>query len=155
MNQVRVFKRENRLRRLVETPGGKPLPDAVRDAALAVEAVSGETLAAVDVALDCLKAAIGEAPANPSARRTVYAQASVVAGLAASCGLQGLGQVAFSLCELADRQVSSGAWSSEAARVHLDAMVLLRRPEMARSEAARSSVLGGLAKVLARIPKPV
>jgi hypothetical protein len=154
MSKVRIFQRENRLRRLVETPGGKPLPDAVRDATLAMESVSDETVAAIDLAVDCLKSAAREAPASLAAQRTVYAQASIVAGLAATCGLPGLGQVAFSLCELADRQMLNGQWSSEAAQVHLDAMVLLRRPDMARSEAARASVLNGLAKVLARVPKP-
>jgi hypothetical protein len=154
MKNVRVFKRENRLRYLVETPGGKPLPDAVRDADRAIETVRAEGVSAVDSAIDCLKSAMREAPSNLAARRAVYAQASLIAGLAATCGMEALGQVAFSLCELTDRQMSSGQWSLEAARVHLDAMALLRRPDMARSEAARISVLGGLAKVLAKVPKP-
>ena len=154
MSPARVFHRENRLRQLVETPGGKRIPDAARDAALAIEAVAADSAAAIDEALAALTRAVAEAPSDPAAQKAVYAQASVIAGLGATCGLDGLGKAAFSLCELADRQMLRSEWSCEAVRVHLDAMLLLRRPDMARSEVARASVLPGLAKVLAKTPKP-
>jgi hypothetical protein len=122
-----VFAR-SRLGQLLTEPGGITCARAFAAAKANLATISGDLEAEVDRNLALLRD--GVAPSVPSvdaaARRQAYAQANIIAGLAAYCGLGPLGRVAFSLCELIDRLIEAGRWNQEAVEVHLNAMGVMR-----------------------------
>ena len=118
--------RENLLAKLVLAPSGLTQAAATTAADANLEAIHDECIAEVDHDFDLLKrsAVDPQVADNVMIQRAIYARANTIAGIAGCCGLGEMGEAAFSLCELVDRQIASGAWNPQAVTVHLDAMTL-------------------------------
>ena len=146
--------RENRLAKLVLKRGGLTKAAASAAAEENLAAIHDECLAEVDRNLDLLKRSAAEPriAETVTIQREIYAHANTIAGIAGCCGLAEMGEAAFSLCELVDRQIASGAWSARAVTVHIDAMTLLRAQDGALTPAGRRAMIEGLRSVAWRAP---
>ncbi len=145
MSKPRFFKPHNPLAKMVQKTGGKEVAKAIEDAAANLESIRDSTVAAVDADIAAVEKLLGGdgRPAQGDLQKA-YRQCNAIAGIAGSCGLNAVGQAAFSLCELLDRLVTSGGWNIEAVTVHLNGMRLLRGGV---GDAAEQTVLDGLRKV--------
>lgn len=146
MTKPRFFKPHNPLARMIQAPGGKEVAKALDDATANLDSIRDSTLAAVDADMAAIERLLGGNRPRPEDDdlQKAYRQCNAIAGIAGSCGLGAVGQAAFSLCDLLDRQVQTGGWSVEAVTVHLDGMKLLRAGIGADAE---QTVLDGLRKV--------
>ena len=146
MTKPRFFKPHNPLARMIQAPGGKEVAKALDDASANLDSIRDSTLAAVDADLAAIERLLGGNRPRPEEAdlQKAYRQCNAIAGIAGSCGLAAVGQAAFSLCDLLDRQVQTGGWNVEAVTVHLDGMKLLRG---GIGDAAERTVLDGLRKV--------
>jgi len=146
--------RENRLGKLVLAPGGITQAAATTAAEANLETIHDECIAEVDRDFDLLKRSamdpqVGD---NVMSQRAIYAHANTIAGIAGCCGLGEMGEAAFSLCELVDRQILSGAWNPLAVAVHVDAMNLLRTGDNELTPEGRRAMLAGLRNVALHAP---
>lgn len=148
--------RENRLAKLVLRRDGLTKAAASAAAEENLAAIHDECLAEVDRNLDMLKRSAADPRTGEAVtiQREIYAHANTIAGIAGCCGLAEMGEAAFSLCELVDRLIASGAWSGSAVTVHMDAMTLLRAQDGALAPAARRAMIEGLRSVAWRAPAP-
>lgn len=153
MTAVRFSYPENRMKKLLEEPGGLTHRDALGRAHQNIGAIRHEIIAEVDrniaalaKAADCAKAK----PEDMGARRDIYSHANVVAGLAGSCDLEDVGKAAFSLCELVDRY-GVDRWNAVFIAVHLDAIQGLR--DQTGTPQSRAAILDGLNQVVALVPR--
>ena len=145
--------RENRLAKLT-APGGMTEVEAAAAATANLEAIRDECVAQLDRDFELLKRAAADPHARnvPLLQREIYAHANAIAAIGGACGLGEMGEAAFSLCELVDRQIIRGAWSDRAVAVHLDAMGLLRRADNDLAPAARKALIAGLRHVAVNAP---
>jgi hypothetical protein len=149
MSRVRRIEWTNRLERLLDEPGGISVGDALRKAAENLESIKESSLAALDERLaeiDELRRRAG-LEASTEVKDEIYHLANDVHGIAGVFGLHQLGEAAFSLCELIDRQREHGRWSQRAVDVHLDAFRIFRRPD---DEIDGEAILAGLKQILDR-----
>ena len=146
--------RENRLAKLTLAPGGMTEDAASAAAAANLETIRDECVAQVDREFDLLKRAAADPHVKnvPLLQREMYAHANVIAGVAGCCGLGEMGEAAFSLCELIDRQLARGAWSDRALTVHLDGMGLLRGGGDDLAPEARKALIAGLRHIAVNAP---
>ena len=141
--------RENPLTKLVLGRGGLTKAAAAGAAEANLETIRDECIAEVDRDFDLLR----RSAADPGIRgalgvqREIYAHANSIAGIAGCCGLGEMGEAAFSLCELVDRQIVAGAWNDDAVSVHINAMSLLRGLDVTLTPKDRRSMLAGLRSV--------
>jgi hypothetical protein len=154
MTAVTIQFRENRLAKMVLEPGGVRQDVAVAAASKNLEAIQTDCVAEVDQAFELIKAAAAapDATQNVKVQKKIYAQSNRIAGLAGSCGLGNMGVAAFSLCELVDRQIITGAWNAKAVSVHIDAMALLRGRDAELPLEGQQQILAGLKNIATRIP---
>ena len=82
----------------------------------------------------------------------VYELASAFADMAGFFDTGPLYEAAFSLCETSDRMIAGGSWRWPAVEVHVRALRLMLADGGKHTESARL-LLGGLASVVARLPK--
>lgn len=153
MTAVRFSYPENRMKKLLEEPGGLTHRDALGRAHQNIGAIRHELVAEVDRNIAELTKAAARAAANAEdmgARRDIYTHGNVVAGLAGSCGLDDVGKAAFSLCELVDRY-GTDRWNATFIAVHTDAIHGLR--EQTGTPASRAAILEGLNQVVALVPR--
>ena len=146
---VRYFSRKSALAKLIRKPGGVRVGDAIEQATVNLDSIRDACIAEVDANLATIEQVLQDVPNRPpkAALTKAYTCSNEIAGMAGSCGLQALGDAAFSLCELIDR--SSASWSPEAVTVHLNAIRLLRRLGDTGG-AAQREILEGLRKVATR-----
>ena len=85
--------------------------------------------------------------ASDEVKDEIYRLANDIHSIAGVFGLHQLGEAAFSLCELIDRQRERGRWSPEAVDVHLSAFRIFRRPD---GPVDGEAVLAGLRKITDR-----
>ncbi len=146
MTSVRFIRRENPLAKMIQSPGGVRVSEALEQASANLDSIREKTIAEVDSDLSVIEQLLAQAVERPATDtlKQAYRCCNTVAGMAGSCGLGGVGQAAFSLCELLDRLIHGGGWSHQGVLVHLNAMKLLRTDVGA---AAEGPVLAGLRKV--------
>jgi hypothetical protein len=153
MSVVRRFRPENRLAKLIATPGGVTIADALQQASVELESIRESCMDALDEKLRLLTLLNAE-PTTPARDESMYYISNEVFGEAGVFGLEELSSVAYSLCTMLDageRAPTRGA----IIRVHIEAMRALRHPDMAGDKTARAAVLAGLRGLTARYAQPV
>ncbi len=111
------------------------------------------TLRSGGVSADLAVAAAGARPAAIQDRTLAEiddALASAVFGVAGLFGLETLGAVSYTLCELIDHLHATGAWRPAAVRLHADSLGLARHA--GPGSAAQRTVLDGLRRVTDSVP---
>jgi hypothetical protein len=144
---------ENRLAKIALAPGGLRRDEAVAAANANLEEIQEDCVREVDASFSQLKQ-LAESPdvaSNTKLQRKIYAQSNRIAGIAGSCGLPAMGEAAFSLCELVDRQIQSGGWNAEAVAVLIDGMALLRAGGAQLPLEGQKQILAGLRDVATRV----
>jgi hypothetical protein len=146
--------RQNPLTKLVLGHGGLTKAAAVTAADANLETIHDECVAEVDRDFDLLRrsAAAPDIKSAVGTQREIYAHANSIAGIAGCCGLGEMGEAAFSLCELVDRQIAAGAWNDDAVSVHINAMSLLRGLDVSLTTENSRSMLDGLRSVALSAP---
>jgi hypothetical protein len=149
MSQVKRIPWSNRLARLLREPGGITAGHALRKAAENLETIRESSLEALDQRLAQIEALRLEAGRTASAevKDAIYRLSNDIHGIAGVFGLHQLGEAAFSLCELIDRQHEHDRWSPEAVDVHLAAFRIFRRPD---DGVDGEAVLAGLRQITDR-----
>jgi hypothetical protein len=148
MSAVSYIRRPNRLGKLISTPGGRKLDEALAEAQANLETLRPGMLAEVDGALERLRSAAGRMDAQGHAE--VYASASAIVGFAGLCGLTRLGEVAYNLCELSDRYIDAGTWNAAAIAAHIQTMGVLRAADLPDDSPEAEAVLEGLKALVRR-----
>ncbi|OYX34944.1 MAG: hypothetical protein B7Y99_04795 [Caulobacterales bacterium 32-69-10] len=151
MTTVSAVFPQNRLASLLKRPGGVKVSAAVAAAEANLQEIQGEIVAEVDRALELIQpAAKAAAEGARDAQRQVYAHAHVVAGLAATGGLEDIGAAALNLCKLVDVYIAEESWNVEAVAVHLSVMSLLRSSSGQEEAALRRCILAELSNIVGR-----
>lgn len=147
---VKIHVPEVRLAKLLRTPGGRPVDEALH---LAQDGL--ETLR--QPCLDELAAALARAQAcmarftdqfDAGLLRELYDIASAPIGTPSLCGLNAIDAVLVSLCDLLDGLRTSGRWEREPVIVHVQAFQLLLQGRLQGAEA--EVILDGLRRVTRR-----
>ena len=144
--------RPSRLAALVIRPGGVTADAAVAAAGARLAAIQERSLADIDDALVRMRAIglrLADQP-DQAALQELYPLANAVFGVAGLFGLETLGAVSYSLCELIDRLHATGAWLPATVRVHLDSLGLARHASS--GSAAQRAVLDGLRRMMDNVP---
>ena len=145
---------ENRLGKVVFTPGGKTIAQALDEAQGELDAIRLQSLDVLRVKLEQIQALGRKSEADPSVEhiKGLYTMSSEVIDIAGLFGLPELGHAAFSLCELLDRLSSRNTWNWPAVQVHLHGLLILADPDKTPPE-ARQSVVDGLRQVCQRVAR--
>ena len=153
MNVVRRFRPENRLAKMLETPGGVSVGLALSNASAALESIRESCMRALDQKLVVLANMAGR-PENAARDEAMYLIANEIFSEGGSFGLSELSAAAYSLCTLLD-STEPTATRAATIRVHIDSMRALRHPDLAGDQAARAAVLQGLRDLTARHVEPL
>jgi len=148
MSTVSYIRRPNRLGKLISTPGGRKLSEAVAMAEANVETLRPGLLNEVDGALDRLRLAAARDDAAGHAE--VYKCATAIVEFAGLCGMTRVGEVAYNLCELSDRYIEAGAWNAAAIAAHIQTMHVLRIANLPDDSPESLAVLDGLKALVRR-----
>ena len=118
----------SRLAQLVHQPGGMTAAEASAAAYARLRNMQPEAIASIDNMIARM-ATLGVPLAQGSDKAALdelYVLANAVFGTAGLFGLDAVGEVAYSLCELIDRLRASGTWHPLAVQVHLNGLALAR-----------------------------
>jgi phosphoribosylformylglycinamidine (FGAM) synthase PurS component len=147
MSVVRRFHPEVRLKTLLAEPGGVTAKTALDRAADNVESVREDCLVAIDVKIEALTEAAKTQDEELLSR--VYRLSNEIFAEAGMFGLIELSAAAHSLCTLTSAGASKG--KNAAIMVHIEAMRVLRRPDLSNDRVARGAVLAGLRGLTAKL----
>lgn len=148
MTTVRKFTPDNRLKKLMEAPGGVTAAQALGRASGNLESIRETTMAAIDEKIEALMTL---AQSQQAGRLdSIYRISNEVFAESGTFGLAELSVVAHSLCSLL-ASADQAKVPAAAIIVHIDSMRLLRKPELAGNAAARGSVLAGLRNMNQRL----
>jgi len=153
---VSIHVPEVRLAKLIRAPGGKPVAEAMRDAAAGLETLQSECLARLSTVLDTCEslAARADGAFDPAVVRDLYDAVGRTIGVPTACGLGPVDTMLSSLADLLDYLGEQRTWEANAVAVHLRAFRLLLRTESARDTAGTQAILEGLRKVSQRYARP-
>jgi hypothetical protein len=156
MSSVKIHVPLNRLGKLLRTPGGMAVADAVRKAGAGLESLKADCLADLGKVLEAADACAAKANgANDEAvTAELYAIISTPIGVPSVCGLKSVDTALTSLADLLDYLKSQERWDANAVAVHLRAFRLLLHTEGAKDAAGAQAILEGLRKVSQRYAKP-
>jgi hypothetical protein len=150
MSSVRFVFPKPRLARLLQTPGGLPVAEALERAQQNLEAIKPTCLAELQALLELTEArfeAMGEA-GGEEAMGELYAIAVRGIGGGEVCGVPAVDGALTSLCDLLDHLRTTGRYDRAAIGVHVNAWRLLLAGEQPLD--AAHTVVEGLRKVSAR-----
>lgn len=145
MTNVRTFRPEVRLAKLMKEPGGISVAQALEKADKVLESMRGDCLTNIDQKIEEV-AALAATGLSEQNLATIKQRAAELFGEAGTFGLVELSAAAHSL----HRLLSAEQGSPAAVAVHVDAVRALRRPELAGDQQARAEVLRQLRKVVDR-----
>ena len=152
MSAFITFQPVRRLARLMRQPGGMSVARALQAAEERLETVRESCMEGIDANIEALTALVSAEGAGDLA--TLYHGASEIFAMAGTFQLNELSDAAGSLCDLIDSHIDSGGEISDApwesARVHVNALRTLRRPELSADQATRRAVLTGLRRLTAQ-----
>ena len=143
-----------RLAELVNRPGGITADEAVRAAEARLNTIRDAGLTELGQMVEHMQAAGGALARSPSLSvcDELYAVSNSLVGVAGVFGLPELGEVAFSLCTLLDRQRRSGSWDGETVYLHVNSAKLMLSSDA--DQAARRAVISALQQVVSRLYGP-
>ncbi|QUD89190.1 hypothetical protein [Phenylobacterium montanum] len=124
-NSIKV---KNRLRELMQQPGGRSVVEALRGADQRLGKIRDQCLDGLDRSLARMTTAsqaLGQPP-SPDLIDEIYASANEIIMVAGLFGFEALDEPAHGLCELIDRFRDGLPWSTEAIQVHVAALQLMR-----------------------------
>ena len=150
MSTVIVRRPVNRLAKLIRTPGGPTVAQAIADVDERLGAIREPALAellSLMAAVQALARVFGPAPADQEIL-AVYNLCNEMLAVAQVAGYPQLGQAALSLCELLDGSMTRKVWNPSAVGVHLDGMLLLADP--AQDAEQSEAIVAGLRQVVQR-----
>ena len=147
MTDARTFKYRTNLARKMSAPGGRSIADAVARADAGLEQHRTAAMAALVDGVAALEASC--AAQSPGSERGVYDRAAALLDMAGFFDTGPLYRAAFSLCELADRLIETGAWSWPSIAVHVRALRLILADDCRETEQA-DLILEGLSTILRR-----
>ncbi|HEX5379906.1 MAG TPA: hypothetical protein VFW47_15115 [Phenylobacterium sp.] len=153
---VQIHVPEVRLAKLIRTPGGKPVADAMRDAHKGLQSLQADCLGELSVVLEKAEASVGRAGGSYSAQVVdeLYGLVSATIGVPTTCDLKPIDTMLVSLADLLDHMQGGETWDVNAVAVHLRAFRLLLHTEAARDGAGTQAILDGLLRVSQRFAKP-
>jgi hypothetical protein len=146
VSAVKFIPYTNRLSKLIKTPGGKRVEDALSAAEENLQQIAPPCLEAID---EHIANIVVMAAATPGSWNDMYEQSNKVVGLGGVFGLGDLSRAAYSLCELIDRTRDRGGPDAQALKVHINSLKLLRLGDSVPA-GERQKVLDGLAAVVQR-----
>lgn len=145
----------SRFARLVHRPDGVTMDEAVQASNANLESIRDNVISEIDASLERMRrivAGLDDPPAD-KALSELYTLSNRVSGMAGVFGMECLGQVSLSLCELLDRMKELKRWDAAAVRIHTDALRHVRRDAQG-DETSRTAIVGALKQVLNRIQYP-
>jgi hypothetical protein len=145
-----------KLAKLLRTPGGLPVAEALRRAGANLQGLKKDCLAELKITMDQAEAVAARAGADYDAELTaeLYAVVSTPIGIPTICDLASIDTALISLSDLLDHLTTHRTWDANAVAVHLRACHLLLHTEGAQDAAGTQQVLAGLKKVSQRYAKP-
>ncbi len=152
MSDVRVFKVENRLAKVMRLPGGRTVAEAIRGADSRVASIRDRcltTLAAKGVQLQRLSEE-AKASLDADALAALYATANDIYSIAGAFGMKEAAEAAYSLCDLVDESPERDAINWPAVKVHVDGVRFLCSEAGAVDSPVRVAIITGLREVAAR-----
>ena len=156
MSAVKIHVPVVRLAKLLRTPGGLPVVDAVKRAGAGLESLRAECLDELRVTLDQAELCAGRANGeyDPAVAEELYAIASAAIGVPTACGLAPIDTALVSLADLTDYLKTRKTWDPNAVAVHLRAFRLLLHTEAGKDSNGTKAILEGLRRVSQRYAKP-
>jgi hypothetical protein len=156
MSAVQIHVPEVRLAKLIRTPGGKPVADAMRDAHKGLESLQADCLGELSQVLEKCEASTTRAGGvfHDGVVGELYALVSSTIGVATACNLKPIDTMLVSLADLLDHMKEQKSWEANAVAVHLRAFRLLLKTEAARDGTGTQAILEGLRKISQRFAKP-
>ncbi len=156
MSAVKIFTPPVKLAKLLRTPGGVAVADAVQRAGAGLESLKKDCLGELQTVLEQAEACAaraGEAYDGPLVAE-LYAIVAKPIGVPSVCGLNSVDTALISLSDLLDYLKTQQRWDANAVAVHLRAFRLLLHTEGAADAAGTQAILAGLRKVSQRYAKP-
>ena len=152
MSAVKIHVPQVRLAKLLRTPGGLPVAEALAKAGRGLESLKTECLAELKGVLDQAEACAAKADGkyDPAVVAELYGIVSTPIGVPSVCGLQSVDTALISLSDLLDYLKGQELWDANAVAVHLRAFRLLLHTEGAKDVAGAQAILAGLRKVSQR-----
>ena len=152
MSDVRVFKIENRLAKVVKLPGGRTVADALRSADNRVAAIRNDCIASLAAKGAQLQqqAERARSQADPAALAGVYTTANEMFGIASTFAMTELAEAAYGLCDLVDDTRTPATINWGAIDVYVNGVRFLGSEAGQVESAARSAIVAGLREVAAR-----
>ena len=156
MSAVKIHTPPVRLAKLLRTPGGLPVAEAVQRAGAGLHALKGDCLGELKAVLEAAEACAGRAtgPYDEALLSELYGIVSTPIGVPSVCGLPSVDTALTSLSDLLDYLKGQARWDANAVAVHLRAFRLLLHTEGAADETGTQAILAGLRKVSQRYARP-
>ena len=147
MTEARTLKIKTTLARQMAQPGGRTVADVERRANERLERHREDVM--ITVAGTVTELELVAAAAAPGSEPQVYRLASSLLDTAGFFDTGPLYDAGYSLCDVADRMQTSGAWSWPAVAVHVQAMRLILTGGC-QADATSDALLLGLRSVAAK-----
>jgi hypothetical protein len=156
VSSVKIHTPPVRLAKLLRTPGGLPVGEALQRAGKGLESLKKECLVELKTVLDQAEACAARATDDYDAAllAELYGVVSTPIGVPSVCGLASVDTALISLSDLLDYLKGQERWDANAVAVHLRAFRLLLHTEGAADEAGTQSILAGLRKISQRYARP-
>lgn len=153
---VKIHTPPIRLAKLLRTPGGLPVAEAVQRADAGLQSLRKDCLAELQSVLDEAEACAARASDTFDAAllAELYRTVSNPIGTPSVCGLHAVDTALISLSDLLDYLKGQQRWDVNAVAVHLRAFRLLLHTEAAADAAGTQAILAGLRKVSQRYARP-
>lgn len=156
MSAVKIFTPPVKLAKLLRTPGGLPVAEAVQRAGAGLAGLKTECLGELKTVLEQAEACAARAGGeyDEALLGELYAIVAKPIGVPSVCGLASVDTALISLSDLLDYLKGQARWDANAVAVHLRAFRLLLHTEGAADEAGTQAILAGLRQVSQRYAKP-
>jgi hypothetical protein len=143
---------ENKLSKLLKTPGGTPVVEAVAAAQQGLLGLQDDCLADLSQMLIEAEGAAAKAGAGFDADlvEQLYGRVSAAIGVPTACGMEPVDTALISLSDLLDNLQERAVWDAEPVAVHLRAIRLMLNVAEARQGVAAQGLLDGLRQVSQR-----
>jgi hypothetical protein len=156
MSSVKIHTPPVRLAKLLRTPGGLPVAEAVQRAGAGLESLKKDCLGELKTVLEVAEACAARASDTFDGvlLAELYGVVSKPIGVPSVCGLASMDTALISLSDLLDYLKGQQRWDANAVAVHLRALRLLLHTEGAADAAGTQAILAGLRKVSQRYARP-
>lgn len=155
MSAVMWVMKKSRLSQLIDESGGTTALNALREAERQLATLREAAMEAVQAGLAELEETAATQPLEglePFWLDEIYRAGGGLLDVAGPFGMEDMCAVAYSLCELVDRQKRAGRCDPTTVRLHVSALRLLTRDDQPKE--ARKAVVDGLSRLVERAARP-